>query len=72
MLENYGSKIPEKAKELVMMLGKSRDEEGKCIYYVITLASVSIYLCNHFYSGVIMMHNSSVDGYFKWNDIQES
>ena len=37
MLENYGSKIPDKAKELVMMLGKSRDEEGKCIYY----ASVS-------------------------------
>ena len=29
ILENYNAVIPDKAKELVMMLGKSKDEEGE-------------------------------------------
>ena len=28
ILENYAAVIPDKAKELVMMLGKSREEQG--------------------------------------------
>ena len=41
ILENFQSVIPEKVKELVMELGKSREEEGECGDGVWDMASVS-------------------------------